>query len=118
MLREKNQMLTKVYNRRAIERPGIADEYIGYGERLRPYVADTSLVLGQALDEGRVVLLEGAQATMLDVDHGTYPFVLRLVADGGRRGRRIGHRPDPDHQGHRDRQGVHDQGRTGRSRPS
>lgn len=75
VLREKNQMLTKVYNRRAIEPAGIADEYIGYGERLRPYVADTSLVLGRALDEGRVVLLEGAQATMLDVDHGTYPFV-------------------------------------------
>ena len=83
VLREKNQMLTKVYNRRAIEPAGIADEYIGYGERLRPYVADTSLVLGQALDEGRVVLLEGAQATMLDVDHGTYPFVTSSSPTAG-----------------------------------
>jgi adenylosuccinate synthase len=83
VLREKNQMLTKVYNRRAIEPAGIADEYIGYGERLRPYVADTSLVLGRALDEGRVVLLEGAQATMLDVDHGTYPFVTSSSPTAG-----------------------------------
>src|ERR1700754_117304 len=74
-LREKNQLLTKVYNRRAIEPGPIADEYLAYGERLRQYVADTGLVLGQALDADRVVLLEGAQATMLDVDHGTYPFV-------------------------------------------
>ena len=83
VLREKNQMLTKVYNRRGIEPAGIANEYIGYGERLLPYVADTSLVLGQALDEGRVVLLEGAQATMLDVDHGTYPFVTSSSPTAG-----------------------------------
>ena len=83
VLREKNQMLTKVYNRRGIEPARIADEYIGYGERLRPYVADTSLILGRALDEGRVVLLEGAQATMLDVDHGTYPFVTSSSPTAG-----------------------------------
>ncbi len=83
VLREKNQLLTKVYNRRAIEPAGIADEYLGYGERLRPYVADTSLVLGRALDEDRVVLLEGAQATMLDVDHGTYPFVTSSSPTAG-----------------------------------
>jgi adenylosuccinate synthase len=74
-LRDKNQLLTKVYNRRAIESGQIAEEYAAYSERLRPYVADTSLVLSRALDEGKIVLLEGAQATMLDVDHGTYPFV-------------------------------------------
>jgi adenylosuccinate synthase len=83
VLREKNQLLTKVYNRRAIEPAGIADEYIDYGERLRPYVADTSLVLSRALNEGRVVLLEGAQATMLDVDHGTYPFVTSSSPTAG-----------------------------------
>ncbi len=83
VLREKNQLLTKIYNRRAIEPGPIADEYIGYGERLRPYVADTGLVLGQALDEDRVVLLEGAQATMLDVDHGTYPFVTSSSPTAG-----------------------------------
>ena len=83
VLREKNQLLTKIYNRRAIEPGPIADEYIGYGERLRRYVADTGLVLGQALDEDRVVLLEGAQATMLDVDHGTYPFVTSSSPTAG-----------------------------------
>jgi adenylosuccinate synthase len=75
VLREKNQMLTKVYNRRGIEAEAIAADYEQYAERLRPYVADTALALGRALDQGQVVLLEGAQATMLDVDHGTYPFV-------------------------------------------
>jgi len=74
-LRDKNQLLTKVYNRRSIDAKQIADECLAYGDRLRPYVADTSLVLGNALANGDNVLLEGAQATMLDVDHGTYPFV-------------------------------------------
>src|SRR6201992_2173539 len=64
VMREKNQILSKVYNRRAIEPGPIADEYLAYGERLRPYVTDTGLVLGQALDADRVVLLEGAQATL------------------------------------------------------
>jgi adenylosuccinate synthase len=75
VLRDKNQMLTKVYNRRGIEPTTIADQYLAYADRLKPYVADASLVLGKALDSGETVLLEGAQATMLDVDHGTYPFV-------------------------------------------
>ena len=75
VLRERNQVLTKVYNRRGIEADAIAKEYLGYAEQIRPYVADTGLVLNQALDEDKTVLLEGAQATLLDVDHGTYPFV-------------------------------------------
>jgi adenylosuccinate synthase len=75
VLREKNQVLVKVYNRKAIELAAVVEEYLGYAERLRPYIADTRLVLAQALDRGETVLLEGAQATMLDVDHGTYPFV-------------------------------------------
>ncbi|HEV7935599.1 MAG TPA: adenylosuccinate synthase [Actinomadura sp.] len=74
-LREKNQVLAKVYNRRRIEAARIVDEYVGYGERLKPYVADTGLILNQALDDDKVVLLEGAQGTLLDVDHGSYPFV-------------------------------------------
>src|SRR6516164_2999916 len=73
VLREKNQVLTKVYNRRGIDAEPVAEQYLAFAERIRPYVADTGLVLGQALDRGQVVLLEGAQATMLDVDHGTYP---------------------------------------------
>src|SRR5881227_2000430 len=71
----KNQLLVKAYNRKAISVDAVVDELLGYVDRLRPMVADTSLLLTEALDAGKVVLLEGGQATMLDVDHGTYPFV-------------------------------------------
>jgi adenylosuccinate synthase len=71
----KNQTLVKVYNRRAVEVTAIVEELLGYAERLRPYVADTTLLLNNALEAGKVVLLEGGQGTLLDVDHGTYPFV-------------------------------------------
>jgi adenylosuccinate synthase len=82
-LREKNQVLAKLYNRRGIDPGAVAEEYLAYGERLRRYVADTGLVLNQALDAGRTVLLEGAQATLLDVDHGTYPFVTSSSPTAG-----------------------------------
>ena len=75
VLREKNQILVKVYNRRAIEADAVVDEYLEYGERLRPFIVDTRLELSRALARDATVLLEGAQATLLDVDHGTYPFV-------------------------------------------
>src|SRR5437660_1362046 len=75
VLMEKNQVLAKVYNRRGIDAGAVAAEYLAYADKLRRYVADTVLVLNRALDEGKSVLLEGAQATLLDVDHGTYPFV-------------------------------------------
>ncbi|HET8599251.1 MAG TPA: adenylosuccinate synthase [Segeticoccus sp.] len=71
----KNQMLLKIYNRRAIEPAEVVQEFTRYAERLRPMVADTSLLLSRALDAGKTVLFEGGQATLLDVDHGTYPFV-------------------------------------------
>ncbi len=74
-LEQKNHLLVKVYNRRAITVDEVVEEFLSYAERLRPMVVDTSLVLGQALDRGETVLLEGGQATLLDVDHGTYPFV-------------------------------------------
>ena len=83
VLREKNQVLAKVYNRRGIEPGTVAGEYVRYGERLRRYVADTGLVLNHALDDGKSVLLEGAQATLLDVDHGTYPFVTSSSPTAG-----------------------------------
>ncbi|HET9898483.1 MAG TPA: adenylosuccinate synthase [Streptosporangiaceae bacterium] len=83
VLREKNQVLTKVYNRRGIDATAVADEYIKHGRRLASYVADTALVLNKALDEDKVVLLEGAQATLLDVDHGTYPFVTSSSPTAG-----------------------------------
>ena len=75
VLREKNQVLAKVYNRRAIDVDAVVEEYLGYAERLRPHITDTRPVLWDALARGATVLLEGAQATMLDLDHGTYPFV-------------------------------------------
>jgi adenylosuccinate synthase len=71
----KNQTLVKVYNRRAVDADAIVEELLTYADRLRPYVADTTLLLNNALDAGKVVLLEGGQGTLLDVDHGTYPFV-------------------------------------------
>jgi len=71
----KNQVLVKVYNRRAVDADAIVAELLTYADKLRPYVADTTLLLNNALDAGKVVLLEGGQGTLLDVDHGTYPFV-------------------------------------------
>ncbi len=74
-LDQKNQILVKVYNRRALDVDAMADELLEYADVLRPYVADTALLLNNALDDDKVVLLEGGQGTLLDVDHGTYPFV-------------------------------------------
>ncbi len=74
-LMQKNHLLVKVYNRREITVTEVVDELLSYTERLRPMVADVSLELGQALDRDETVLFEGGQATLLDVDHGTYPFV-------------------------------------------
>jgi adenylosuccinate synthase len=74
-LHDKNQILVKVFNRKGITVDEVLDEYLGYAQVLKPYVTDTSLLLDQALKAGKVVLLEGSQGTLLDVDHGTYPFV-------------------------------------------
>ena len=74
-LANKNQVLIKVFNRRELEVDAITEELLQYAEPLRPHVTDTALVLNDALDAGRTVLLEGGQGTLLDVDHGTYPFV-------------------------------------------
>ncbi|HHV20468.1 MAG TPA: adenylosuccinate synthase [Propionibacterium sp.] len=74
-LDQKNQILVKIYNRRHIEPDEIVEELLSYGERLRPMVADTVRLLNDGLDEGKIVLFEGAQAHHLDVDHGTYPYV-------------------------------------------
>ena len=82
-LEQKNHLLLKVYNRRAIGVDEVVRDLLGYAERLRPMVADTALELNEALDAGRIVLFEGGQATMLDVDHGTYPFVTSSNATSG-----------------------------------
>src|SRR5690625_2297340 len=74
-LRQKNELLIKLYNRRAFTVDEIVDYFMGYADRLRPMVVDSVRLLNEALDDDKVVLLEGGQATFLDVDHGTYPFV-------------------------------------------
>ncbi|MFM8921602.1 MAG: adenylosuccinate synthase [Candidatus Nanopelagicaceae bacterium] len=74
-LRDKNQVLIKVFNRNGINVDEVLAEYLNYAEILKPYVADTALLLNQALASGKIVLLEGSQGTLLDVDHGTYPYV-------------------------------------------
>ncbi len=88
----KNQILVKIYNRREIEVDEIVDSLLEYADDLRPMVADTSKVLNDALGEGAVVLLEGGQGTLLDVDHGTYPFVTSSnpTAGGASTGSGIG----------------------------
>ena len=82
-LHQKNHLLVKIYNRRAISVDEVVDDLLGYTERLRPMVADTGLLLNQALDAGKTVVFEGGQATMLDVDHGTYPFVTSSNSTSG-----------------------------------
>ena len=72
---DKNRILPRVYNTLPMDPGEIVDEYLGYAEMLRPHVTDTSLLLWTALQAGKEVLFEGAQGTLLDIDHGTYPFV-------------------------------------------
>jgi adenylosuccinate synthase len=79
----KNNLLSKVYNRAAIKVDEVVAELLGYAERLRPMVADTALELHLAIKNDKTVLFEGGQATMLDVDHGTYPFVTSSNATAG-----------------------------------
>jgi adenylosuccinate synthase len=75
VLKEKNAILSRVYNRLPLDADEIVKDYMGYGERLAPHIGDTSSVLYGALRQEKRVLLEGAQGTLLDLDHGTYPFV-------------------------------------------
>jgi len=82
-LTQKNQILTKIYNRRGADVDAVVAELRSYADRVAPMVADTGLVLNRALDEGKTVVFEAGQATMLDVDHGTYPFVTSSSATAG-----------------------------------
>lgn len=74
-LAEKNRLFKKVYEVEELQVEDILDEYYAYGQQIAKYVVDTSVVLNDALDQGRRVLFEGAQGVMLDIDQGTYPFV-------------------------------------------
>ena len=74
-LEEKNRLFEKVYECESIQVEDILEEYYEYGQQMKQFVCDTSVVLNEALDSGRRVLFEGAQGVMLDLDQGTYPFV-------------------------------------------
>ena len=91
-LHDKNQILIKVFNRKGITVDEVLTEYLNYATILKPYVTDTALLLDQALKGGKIVLLEGSQGTLLDVDHGTYPFVTSSnpTAGGASTGSGIG----------------------------
>ncbi len=112
-LKEKNQILTKVYNRLPMDASTIADEYLAMGERLAPHIADAGPLLHRAVRDGKRLLLEGAQGTLLDIDHGTYPFVTSssTVAGGILAG--AGPRAEGRGPGHRRGEGVRDPGRRG-----
>ena len=71
----KNQVLVKVYNRRALDVDTVVDDVLAHGRRFADRIADTRLLLNKALEADETILLEGSQGTLLDVDHGTYPFV-------------------------------------------
>jgi adenylosuccinate synthase len=94
VLKERNPLLAKVYNRLPIDPDAVVEEYATYAEALRPRIIDTSLYLWKALRDGKQVLFEGAQGAMLDVDHGTYPFVTSSspVAGGALAGTGVGPR--------------------------
>ena len=91
-LAQKNQLLSKVYNRASIKVDEVVAELLSHAERLKPMVTDTALELHRALEDNKTVLLEGGQGTLLDVDHGTYPFVTSSspIAGGATIGSGIG----------------------------
>jgi adenylosuccinate synthase len=91
-LAEKNVWLERVYETEPIDLEDVASRYESYAQRLRPHIGDVSLLVDRALHDGKSVLFEGAQATLLDLDHGTYPFVTSSnpVASGAATGTGIG----------------------------
>ncbi len=93
-LEQKNALLTAVYGKEPLEMGPILEEYRACAERLRPHIVDASLLVHEALTRGQNVLFEGAQGTLLDVDHGTYPFVTSSspVAGGACTGVGVGPR--------------------------
>ena len=82
-VRAANDMLTRIYGAPTLDVEEVVRQTLGFSDRLRPYVDDTSVYLNKALDEGRRVLFEGAQGTLLDIDHGTYPYVTSSNTTAG-----------------------------------
>lgn len=93
-LKEKNLVLSRVYGRLPIEHGAVVDEYLAYADRLSSHIADTDRFVQRALDDGKSVMFEGAQASMLDLDHGTYPYVTSSnpIAGGACTGAGVGPR--------------------------
>ncbi|WP_295156854.1 adenylosuccinate synthase [uncultured Brachyspira sp.] len=79
----KNKLLKKLYNHEGVDYDNLLKEYLEYADRLKPYIADTSIILNKAVKENKNILFEGAQATMLDLDYGTYPFVTSSNPSAG-----------------------------------
>ena len=109
----KSVLLRLVYDQNVVGLEAECDRYLTMAETLRPYITDTSLLVWQAAKAGRRVVFEGAQGTMLDIDHGTYPFRHLLQSGGGfrRRGRR--HRTYHDRRGRGGDQGLRHAGGRG-----
>ena len=82
-IREKNEILTKIYGVEALEEAPVIEQYMALGERLAPFVADTSVYLNDAIDSGKSILFEGSQGALLDIDHGTYPYVTSSNTTAG-----------------------------------
>src|SRR5262249_21562706 len=80
---EKNRTLEALKYPQTIDPQPICDSYAQFGERIRPFVADTSVMLNEMIRSGESILFEGAQGTLLDVDHGTFPFVTSSSAAAG-----------------------------------
>ncbi|MDF2960355.1 MAG: adenylosuccinate synthetase [Paenibacillus sp.] len=80
---EKNVLIEQVYGSKGLDAETVIEEYLGYAERIRPYVTDTSVVLNDQIDAGKKVLFEGAQGVMLDIDQGTYPYVTSSNPSAG-----------------------------------
>ena len=110
-LAEKNVWLERVYGVPPLDLEEIAAQLESFAQRIRPVRADTSLLVDRALHEGRDVLLEGAQGTLLDLDHGTYPFVTSSNTVAAKRGDGDRDRPQPDRPRDRRHQGLRDPGR-------
>lgn len=92
ILKEKNQLFVEYYKIEPIDYQSVLEQYLAFGEQLRPFIVDTSVLLYRALQAGQKVLFEGAQGTLLDIDHGTYPYVTSShpIAGGASVGAGVG----------------------------
>ena len=82
-VKEKNELLRKIYNHKGFSYKELARKYLGYAKIIRKYITDTSVILNDAVKNGKYILFEGAQGTLLDIDYGTHPFVTSSSASAG-----------------------------------